>query len=91
MKVSRSCWLVLALFCAHQTIALAETFGQPAPTEHKNTDKQAAKQAVKKEPGVMEKTGQSAKSGWHKFTKSVKQGNKKPPCTQAEKSMNHCK
>lgn len=89
MKFSRSCFLLLVFFCASQTVSIADTFGQPAKTPA--DQKSSSKQAAKKEPGVMEKTGQQAKSGWHKFTKSVKQGNKKPTCTPAEKSMNQCK
>lgn len=49
------------------------------------------KAAAKKPPGKMKKAGSSVKSGWHKLTRSVKQGAKKPACTPAQRSMNQCK
>ena len=44
----------------------------------------------KKSPGTMEKAGDSVKSGWNRFTKSVKQGAKKPVCTPEQKSLKQC-
>lgn len=48
------------------------------------------KSEKKKSPGTMEKAGNSAKSSWHKFTKSVKQGAKKPTCTPEQKTLKQC-
>ena len=44
----------------------------------------------KKSSGTTEKTGDSVKSGWNKFTRSVKQGKTKPTCTPEQKSLKQC-
>ena len=59
-------------------------------TSDAGTAKQSPGKQEKSSPSTMQKAGDSVKSGWHKFTKSVKQGRTKPACTAEKKSLKQC-
>lgn len=76
----------MGLVLAIQPACAVDAQKQPvARAEQKPQTKPA-----KKSDGTMDKAGYSVKSGWNSFTKSVKQGRKKPACTQEQKSLKQC-
>jgi hypothetical protein len=83
----KSQWIVVPLLLVAAASWAADT--TPAPADSKTTDSTAAKPAPKK-PGMMEKTGNAVKSGYHKTVHTLKKHGRKAPCTQAEKSMHQC-
>lgn len=54
------------------------------------TEQKSQAKPEKKAPGTAQKAGDSVKSGWNKFTRSVKQGRTKPACTPEQKSLKQC-
>jgi hypothetical protein len=93
-EMKKIAWIVTVLMATSLQPAMGADTGSEAAggTTQKSQDhsKTPAKSAKKKSPGTMEKTGDSVKTGWHKFTKSVKQGAKKPACTPEKKSLKQC-
>ncbi len=69
-------WITLLLVLATTVASAADPEQKPAP---------------KKEPGTMEKAGNSVKSGYHKTVKTLKKHGHKAPCSQAQKSMAQCR
>jgi hypothetical protein len=59
-------------------------------TSGAGSEQKSQNKPEKKSPGTMEKAGDSVKSGWNRFTKSVKQGRAKPACTPEKKSLKQC-
>ena len=77
----------MGLMMAIQPVCAAEAQKQSA-TGAEGQKSQAKPE--KKSSGSMEKAGDSVKSGWNKFTRSVKQGRTKPDCTPEQKSLKQC-
>lgn len=84
MKLRVTIITVVLMLAVYPAVA-TESRTAPAGSEQKSQAKPA-----KKSRGTMEKTGDSIKSGWHKFTESVKHGSKEPPCKQEQKSLKRC-
>lgn len=76
----------MALLLAIQPAWTAEAQKKSAT----GTEQKSQAKPEKKSPGATEKAGNSVKSGWNSFTKSVKQGAKKPACTPEQKSLKQC-
>ncbi len=84
--MNRLMTILAVLLLVHPAFA-ADAQKKPAAASEQKTQ---AKPEEKKAPGTMEKAGHSVKSGWDSFTKSVKQGAKKPVCTAEQKSLKQC-
>ncbi len=92
MKKLVASLLILTVLSIPPALA-ADSQPQAAPGKTQPATKEAAskKPAEKqKSPGTMEKAGNSLKSGWNRFTQSVKQGRKQPDCTPEQKSLKQC-
>ena len=88
-------WLVIMACLAFNSVWAAEQTksveSKPADSTQQPVKKEAPKKsASKKQPGTMEKAGSKVKSGWNKLTHDVKQGVKKPACTDAQRSLKQC-
>ncbi len=84
--------ILTCMVCFNASAAETDKPKEQLPQKQEQVKKDAPKKtATKKQPGTMEKAGGTLKSGWNKFTHDIKQGAKKPACTDAQRSMNQCK
>jgi len=82
--------LMLLLAVACSLVMLPAAAADAKKTSEAGTAQQSHSEPEKSSGGTMQKAGDSVKSGWHKFTKSVKQGRTKPSCTPEKKSLKQC-